>query len=466
MQAKVIKLLAIVGAVIVAWVLLFLFRGESNDSQKTTTLEFWNVFDTSEEVKPLLEDFTANTGIKVNYRNFTDLEEYKQTLLLELAAGEGPDILAIHDSWISKYRNLLTPLPTELGYSPKNVEVEFVDAVKQAVVFEEEIPESDKEKGRVPKIQVLGLPMYVETLALYYNQSFFRNILSKPYAAPELTWGGVRDDSTELTVKDNLDLDGFKLSGIALGRMDNISRGLDLFYNIYKQFGGADLQNADKESKRDSKGNSYNPFTTAVEFFTGFTNPENKEYCWSGRIAADYPEKELVAFARGEVAMIGGYSYYYEEIKNLIEQLQKAGQKTILTEDVKIAPIPQLYDPRSGNPKSAVADFFALAVAKSSKNPFASWQLILSLTNRETQTKYHEATNKPTSRRDLIQVQEEDPLYGVFAEQAVFASVLPIPDDEKYNAAITQRINAVANGELSLREATSLLKQDFAVEEK
>jgi len=464
MNPKIIKILVVIGGLIIVWFGAFLLRGNFTSSQPQAVLEFWNVFDKSDDIKPLLKKFTQDTGIRVNYRSFTDLQEYRDTLLLELAAGEGPDVFAIHQNWIPKYRSLLTPLPsTDLGFFVENVHQDFVDVVASSVILKEEIPESDREKGREANEGIFALPMYLDTLAFYFNKSIFRNVLSKPYPAPALTWEGVYDDTVKLSVADSDDPEGFKLSGIALGRADNILRGVDIFYTFYHQLGGEDLTNATKENQRDSNGKAYQPLAFALEFITSFSrNPKIKGYSWNSKISADAPEKEIDAFVRGKVAMMAGYSYTFETIKSLITQYKKRGVSGVVqVADVEIAPFPQVSSPQEGNPKTSLADFFALTVAKTSRHPHASWQLILELTNQDSQKRYHELTGKPTSRRDLIEEQKKDPLFGVFAEQAVYADTLLIFDDKKYAALISDAINSIADGTESVSNVAKKLATDL-----
>lgn len=446
-----------------AWLLSFALFGQRETGPRAT-IEFWNVFDTTETMKPFLNNFTEKTGVRVNYRNFTDLKEYRETLLLELAGGEGPDVLAVHTDWIPKYRSLLFPLPQQMG-STEMVEQDFVDAVANAVIYEEDIPEADAKKGRIAEMQVLGLPMYLDTMALFYNKSLFRQILAKPYPAPELTWVGVRDDSIKLSNKDDNDPEGFRLAGIALGRADNITRGVDLLYTLYYQFGGRNLLEAGQESERDDDGKFYRPLVAALDFLTAFARDTRyQEYSWNARLGLDSAEKELDAFVRGKVAMIAGYSYYYDEIEGLLNNSKYSGDVDIA--DVGIAPFPQVQDPADGNPKFILADFFNLSVSKSSKYPYESWQLILDLTSRATQEDYFEDTKKSTSRRDLIEEQKEDSIYGVFAQQAVFADILPVADDELFDEAVAEALNAISDGEWHVNDAVNELKEVFASAEE
>ncbi|MFH0834175.1 MAG: extracellular solute-binding protein [Patescibacteria group bacterium] len=440
MQKKVLKLVLVVVGAILVWVLTFWLFGHTRVTSKAT-LEFWSVFDDKDNLQPLLDDFTNKTGIKVNYRNFTDLQDYRDTLLIELAAGEGPDVLAIHNTWVPKYKKFLQPLPKEVGYPLKNLDTDFVAAVPQTLLLED----TDGND------QLYGLPMYVDSLALFYNKAYFRNILSKAYSAPDLTWAGVRNDSIGLTQVSNSESTGFQLAGIALGRADNISRAVDIFYTLYHQLGGGDLTSGGSTS-------FYKPISDALEFMTSFSrNIKNKEYSWSKMVTANLPNQEVSAFAQGRVAMILGFSYYYNEIKNL---LSSTGG-TITVDDIGVSPVPQLEDPLKGGKKIAVADFFALSAAKSSKYPNEAWRLILDLTSKDSEEKYFAATKRPTSRRDLIDSEKMDPAVGVFAEQAVYADTLKLADDAAFDAAIASVLNRISNNEISVADGSSELASLF-----
>jgi maltose-binding protein MalE len=164
--------------------------------------------------------------------------------------------------------------------------------------------------------------------------------------------------------------------------------------------------------------------------------------------------------------MVVGYSYYYEEIQKLLGQTNRFGDAAIPISSVKIAPLPQVRDPLEGNPKTAIADFFALSVAKSSAKPFASWQLVLDLTSRDSQSKYFTATKKSTSRRDLIEAQKANPIFGVFAEQAVYADVLPVADDELFDAAVADVLDRISDGAIKPAEGAQELEKVFASVDK
>ncbi len=301
--------------------------------------------------------------------------------------------------------------------------------------------------------------MYIDTLALFYNKTFFRNILSKPYPAPELTWDGIREDVIQLTSRDEDGSPNINLSGIALGRADNITRGVDLFYSLYHQFGGKNLAESSSEKSLGNPEYGNRPVLAALNFLTSFSRSfRHKEYSWNFALGSGYPEKEITAFTRGDVAMIAGFSYYLDSIRALTKQRSSSVEFS----EIGVAPFPQIADPRMGNPKKALAEFFALSVAKSSEHPIESWQLILELTSKTSQEKYFEATKKPTSRRDLIDDQKEDEQFGIFAEQAVFADTLSIADDRTFNAAIADVLDRISDGEITPSEGAKELEKVFS----
>lgn len=446
---KILVALGFVLGLLLFWLLIFWWRYEAPQPAKAT-LEFWSVFEKSTDLKPLLAQFEERTGVRVNFRSFTDLQEYQQTLLLELAAGEGPDVFALHYFWLPKYRNLLKPLPSEqLDFDAEDVREIFLDAVAEAVLEGEE-DDDDEDEENEPEI--LALPLYLDSLALFYYKPLFQAVLTKPYAQPGKTWQEVQTEAIKLTVWDPKT--GLARAGLALGRVDNITRGRDLLLNLYLQLGGRDLANFAQETARDDAGQTFVPLLGALDFGTSFArNSRQKEFMWNARLALT-PEKELLEFAQGRVAMIAGYSYYFEKIKSSIAQLQRQNRRTIDFAEVEVAPLPQFTPER----QVVLADFFALTVAKNSQEPEYAWQLILDLTGRETQKSYHAATKRVSGRRDLNEEQQAEQGLGVFAKQAVFAKTLFFADFAKTLGAFDQVVDQIADGKVSVAQGLNLLR--------
>ncbi len=66
-------------------------------------------------------------------------------------------------------------------------------------------------------------------------------------------------------------------------------------------------------------------------------------------------------------------------------------------------------------------DYWALAVAAKSKHSDEAWHFVNYMASKEGATSYLNATNRPSARRDLIDLQRNEPDIGVFAVQALSA---------------------------------------------
>src|SRR3989344_6118295 len=96
-------------------------------------------------------------------------ETYEAELLTALASGSGPDIFAIHHTWVPKHADKIAPMPEEL-ITVADFEESFVDIAEHDLIA----------GGRI-----YGVPLYVDTLALFYNKTLFNTHgITKP---PE-TW--------------------------------------------------------------------------------------------------------------------------------------------------------------------------------------------------------------------------------------------------------------------------------------
>ena len=62
----------------------------------------------------------------------------------------------------------------------------------------------------------------------------------------------------------------------------------------------------------------------------------------------------------------------------------------------------------------------------------------------------------------MIDSQKEDSLFGIFAEQAVYADTLAIADDELFAATVADILNRVSDGEITSNDGSKELEKVFA----
>lgn len=397
-------------------------------SYEGVELTYYKMFDDEDVMRPIIDEFVSKyPGLRINYRKFTDFDEYQNLILNEMAEGRGPDIFSMQNTWFKSNFRKLTPMPDILspeGMTLLDVFSElFVDVAYRDLIRPDEYGVD----------QVYALPMTVDTLALYYNRAHFEDRIPAR-GRPSSTWEGIKEDVVLLNRFDP-DFGFLEVGGIALGRSDNITRAVDILYLMFLQH-GIDFYNdniseaifARPQAGIDSSS------TDALELFTSFSDESQRHYSWSTYLAN--PEdraNEIEAFARGRVSMIIGYSFMHDEIVNKIGVLRNQGATTIRTDDIRIATIPQTFDPDvTGQKRVTYASYFAETVSRNSEYPDLAWEFLVELTNKKNLEYYFDKLKKPTSRRDMIQEQQRHPIYGVFASQIGFAESFPIINYYRY----------------------------------
>jgi len=423
-------------------------RAQNQQSQITTTLQVWNVFDESSIFDPLFAEFKSkHVGLQIEYRKFENPAEYLDLIINEMAEGEGPDIFFIHNSWVQEHFKKI--LSADVAYIPADAFREtFVASANDDCIL----------KGADGIDRVYCMPMYVDDLAMYYNKEHFEEVLPEE-GKPARTWAEVENQVYKLTKEDN-SFERFARSGIAMGRADNISRAYDILQMLMLQADTKFYNETDtsavfaSQQGVSSSGQAYYPARTAFEIYTNFAIPNNKQYSWNRYIANPVSEeKEIIPFVTGKVSMIAGYSYLYNELLNQIDMQGKKGLKTINANDIEVALMPQVFDPLKGETQVTLASFFAPTVSRTSKNAELAWQLISFLTTKENQQYYNEKTHRPSSRRDLVETQSAYPVYGIFSKQLGFAKSLKIFDSEGYEEIFLKAVTAITENGVKVAEA-------------
>ena len=417
-------------------------RKEKPQIKKTTKVElvYYKLFDDEDSIVPLIQQYRSKyPNVNIKYRKFVDPIEYENLILNQLAEGEGPDIFSMPNHWFLRNIKKLSPMPVKI-MSPKQFEQTFVDVASNDLLLDDPF---DSER------KVFGLPLSVDTLALYYNKAFFEDKIPAR-GRPATTWEVLNDDISKLNKTDN-SFERFEVAGIAMGRSDNISRALDMLYTLMLQykarFYNENVSQATFASQQELSdvGTFSNPASSALRLYTSYALPANKNYSWNAYLASSNSKtKELETFASGKVAMIFGYSYLYEQLKAVLKDLKDKSAKTMDLKNIKISAMPQLKDPSVAKEKRVTyANYYAETVARASKHSAEAWDFLLFLSSKENMKFYNEKTHRPTSRRDMIEDQKKDPIYGVFAEQNGFAESFPIYDAQRYNEIFTKMIDSV-----------------------
>ncbi|NLZ74687.1 extracellular solute-binding protein [Candidatus Falkowbacteria bacterium] len=384
-------------------------KRELEETLKPITLTYWRVFDDSDAFDEIITKYKAlHPNININYKKLR-LEEYETELLNALAEDRGPDIFSIHNTWIKKYQPKLLPLPesTTLVYpvvtgtikkettyqnkttksiTNKEVRDKFVDVVGRDVILNDE--------------KIYGLPLSVDTLAMYYNKDLFNNAgISK---IPNY-WNREFLQTVNKLTKHG-DKNALIQSGAALGGSTNINRYSDILAILMMQSGTTMIDDTGKVLFNASAGYStYNPAADALRFYIDFADQTKESYSWN----SDLPNS-LEMFISGNLGIMFAYSYDLPTIKAQAPKL-----------NFSIAPLPQI----EGNPPTNInmANYWVEVVSKKTPHADAAWDFVQFITKEEQAKTYLEKTHRPTALRSLIDLQKNDEEINVFVNQVLTA---------------------------------------------
>ncbi|MFN7088804.1 MAG: extracellular solute-binding protein, partial [Candidatus Paceibacteria bacterium] len=133
------KLYLIVGILIVVVfiLLVILVLGGFGEKGGSIALEYWGVYDQPKAFEEAIRNFRQlNPNINIRYVSFP-FEEYERAVIDALAAGRGPDIWMIQNTWLAKHKDKLAPLnqdDKDLNFKLINFRQDFVDVAEDDLV--------------------------------------------------------------------------------------------------------------------------------------------------------------------------------------------------------------------------------------------------------------------------------------------------------------------------------------------
>lgn len=346
--------------------------------EKGITLNYWGLWEPEEVINSVLADWEkTHPNIKINYSRQSP-KEYRERLQSSLARNEGPDIFRFHITWVPMLKNELDPIPQAV-MSISQFESSFYKVASTNL----------SQAGNY-----LGIPLMIDTLALYYNEDIFQ----AAGKTPPTSWEELRKTAYELTV---LDEEGrIQTAGVALGTTRNVDHWSDILGLMMLQ-NGADLSRPGDCSKRAEEEICLGP--DALTFYTLFSGVD---HVWDDTLPVS-----TNAFATGKVAMYLGPSWRVFDIKYINPRL-----------NFKIVPVPQLPQTNAN-----WATFWVEGVSQKSQHKTEAWEFLKFLSSPQTMEKLYQVESnlrlfgEPYSRTDMANKLNSNPLVAPFINQAVDA---------------------------------------------
>ncbi len=375
-------------------------------SLRPVTLNYWTVYGDVEQLRIYAAEYSARyPHVKINIRQVR-YEEFDSLFTNALADDVGPDIVSMHVRWLRKNEVRLASAPASIK-SPRLVMKNQYTKEQEVVVDTVSLPTErdirNQYVGTVAKDVIIdgnifGLPMALDSLALFYNQTILDR--SGIAEAPK-TWDEFVRAVQQIT-KFSATLDIIQ-SGVAMGTSNNIDNFADIVALLMLQSGSkvTDGDTVAFASGVDRDQNRTHATIRALDFYTGFARATADRYSWNEKMQNAFDE-----FVRGRTAFFLGFAYDYPRLQARAPQLA-----------IKIATIPQL------NPETPVnvANYWVESVVKKSQNQNEAWGFINFITSKEKVQQYVTATFRPSPYREQITAQQEDETLGPFATQALFA---------------------------------------------
>ncbi len=419
-QTKTIIIGGIIGVVVVIILLILVLSRSGIQQPKSVTLQFWGTFDSASFYETAISDFEkTNPGVHIVYRLF-NFADYEKQLVGSFAAGTGPDIWLMHNSWLPKHKDKIQPLPQVIKgqkvplFTIKNFQDQFVDVALSDLT----------QKG-----EIYALPVYVDTLGLFYNKDIFNTL---GISGPPKTWDEFNDDVKKITIIDNRG--NIVRAGAAIGTANNINRSTDILTLLMLQ-SGVQMTDKDNISATFSKNvGGVKVGENSLQYYTDFANPSKQLYTWN-----DQQHYSVDAFLEGNTGMMFNYAY---EIPVLHAKQPRF--------NFAVAFAPQI----SGSSTAVnFANYWAPTVSKQSKNPVSAWSFLVYLSSTKGAAPYVNASGRPSARRDLVEQQKSDPDIGIFATQTLSARSWYQADDSAVETIFASMIDDINFGRAGLREA-------------
>jgi len=378
------KKILLVASLIVISVIFFGIKFHRT-TQVPVNLEIWGTLDNSETFLPIINNFQKQYPyISINY-SLKDKNTYHADLLKAFSDNQSPDIFMLWNSNLPYYQNKISYLDLK---KDKDLNLFDLDQTYPQIAKNELL------KGDY----LLGIPLYTDSLALYYNKDIFNyyNI-----ALPPATWEEVLNLISRLRRINNQGQ--ITRAAIALGSPYNVRWNFDIISALMMQYGSniVDIDKKQTTFKYEIWINDKKilPGEEALKFYTQFSNSRSSYYTWNDNFA-----DSVIAFSKGETAMLIGYNQAQKIIKEYNPNLNYG-----------IASLPQF----AGNSSNKInyGDAMSLVVSQNSKYPKECWQFLKFLAQKNVSEFYYSQTKNPPARLDLIQNYVNEPVGGIFTRQ-------------------------------------------------
>jgi len=411
----------IIGIVIGFIVLSILLR---RSGTKLVTLEMWGLYDPPAVVNSLINSFVKeHKNISIHYTQ-KEAAPYYDDLIKGFANNKAPDIFILPGNWLPMFQDKISTLDLN---KDKDLNLRIINETYPQIVQDDLVSNNS----------LLGIPLSIDTLALYYNKDIF-DYYKIPL--PPQTWEDVLALVPKLRKTNSQGQ--VTRAAIALGASDNINWSADILSELMMKLGSSMV---DKQNAKIIFGDSITqnntrliPGVEALKEYTQFANPKSKYYTWGN----NFPNS-IYAFSQGKTAMIIGYNLAQQIIKKESPDLRYG-----------ITQFPFFGFENIGN-QINYGRTMNVVVSNRSQAKQAAWQFLKYLSSQGVSQFYFSQTKNPPAKLDLISSAMKDSQAGIFTSQILTSRNWYQFDFQQISPLFSKMINDVTLGNISPDQAVS-----------
>ncbi|OGJ11239.1 hypothetical protein A2565_00840 [Candidatus Nomurabacteria bacterium RIFOXYD1_FULL_36_19] len=281
---------------------------------------------------------------------------------------------------------------------------------------------------------VLGYPLLVDPLVLYYNKDMLSN---ENIVYPPATWDELFDLSSKLIKKNK---DGtISQSMIALGQYDNVNHTKDILSMLLLQSNNPIAVPVDKGYRstiKDTASDGSNPMEQIVNFFLEFSNPSNVSYSWNRSMP-----NSLDMFTSGKLAFYIGYGSELFNIESVNPNLS-----------FNVAEVPQT---KGMNIRRTYGNIHSVFVSKKSANVATAQSVSAMMTDPAFLKELSIRTSLPTASRSLLKDKPADPYLSTFFDSAIISRSWLDPNKDQTDSIFKELIENSLSNKLSVSSSIS-----------
>jgi len=337
-----------------------------------------------------------------------------------LASGQGPDVFMIPNTSFGRQGSKLVAVPQK-QFNVARLRELFPTVVEQDFTYGSDI---------------YALPLYIDTLALFYNRDLFDQA---GIVNPPQTWDEFQEMIPKLRSVDQ------SAGSCARRRARHVEQNVPASADILSLLM---LQNGTQMTSDDLRSATFashgSSGVAAFKFYLQFADSTSPYHAWSSAMPS-----AVDAFVGGQVAMMPEYREAADTIKKKSPFLRYA-----------LAPMPQA----TGGTAVNYAQYKGLPFRRTSKNIEAAWTFVIDATTQKGVAQaYLTATGRLPALKSLLSDKVNDVNVGVFARQILTARSWYQADDVTIAAALNNAIRSALSGEATPLEALKQAEAQITV---